>query len=237
MSAQDTVRDVGQDARPGVELRRVVPRLLAGAAACWLVLFGVGYLLSHPLADSAFERWDGSVDRTLARHRTHTLDLASHWATTAAETTTVIGLGLIAVVVLRVRLARWREGVFLMVALVGEVTIFVLTTLVVDRPRPNVPRLDEAPPTSSFPLGHTTASVTLYFGLALIALAVARQAWVRALFVAIGVLMPILVAASRLYRGMHYPTDVASGALLGLCWLLLVRSQLLPARRAARLAS
>src|SRR3712207_7042639 len=100
-------------------------------------------------------------------------DIGGDWSSDVCssdlETITVIAIGLVAFVLLRVRLTRWREPVYLAVTLIGEVTIFVSTTLLVDRARPPVRHLDSAPPTSSFPSGHTAASVALYGGLAVLA--------------------------------------------------------------------
>jgi membrane-associated phospholipid phosphatase len=116
---------------------------------------------------------------------------------------------------------RWREPLFVVAVVVGEVAIFVTTTLVVHRPRPNVVRLDRAPPTSSFPSGHTAASIALYGAVAtLIIFFGARAAW-RRLGLAVAILIPLIVACSRVYRGMHYPTDVLGGAALGFTWLRL----------------
>jgi undecaprenyl-diphosphatase len=151
--------------------------------------------------------------------------------TYGAETETVIAIGLVFFVVLRWRLGRWLESMFLAVSLIGEVTIFVSTTLLVERHRPAVPRLDAAPPTSSFPSGHTAASVTLYGGLALIAWRAARASWLRAVATALAVLMPVGVGLSRLYRGMHNPTDVLAGALFACCWLAVTGTLLLRADR------
>src|SRR3712207_694125 len=139
-------------------------------------------------------------------------DIGGDWSSDVCssdlETITVIAIGLVAFVLLRVRLTRWREPVYLAVTVVGEVTIFVSTTLLVDRARPPVRHLDSAPPTSSFPSGHTAASVALYGGLAVLAWRLGAAAWLRMLATVLAVLVPILVAASRMYRGMHYPTDV-----------------------------
>ena len=73
--------------------------------------------------------------------------------------------------------------------------------------------LDEAPPTSSFPSGHTGAALALYAALAVVVLRWARRRWVRVLAVTLLLGVPLLVGLSRLYRGMHHPTDLL-GSLL-----------------------
>jgi membrane-associated phospholipid phosphatase len=199
--------------------RYALIRLVASAVVVWALLGGIGYLLTRPFRGTAFERWDESVVRFFADHRAAPWDTVTHWMTFWAETYTVIAIGLVFFVGMRVRLRRWRESVFLLVAVLGEVTIFVCSTLVINRSRPPVPHLDDAPPTSSFPSGHTAAAVTLYGALALIALFSSRRPWLRALAVTVAVAVPISVGLARLYRGMHYPTDVLAGALLGMLWL------------------
>jgi membrane-associated phospholipid phosphatase len=54
----------------------------------------------------------------------------------------------------------------------------------------------------------------------------ARRGW-RILAIAIAVLVPVAVALSRLYRGMHYPTDVLGGLILGVSWLFFTSRVLL----------
>jgi undecaprenyl-diphosphatase len=108
------------------------------------------------------------------------------------------------------------------VAIVGELLIFLAITALVHRARPAVPQLDQAPPTSSFPSGHTGAAVALYGCLAVILLASARPRWVAASLALLGFAIPIIVAASRVYRGMHYLTDVLAGVLASAIWLTVV---------------
>lgn len=207
--------------------------LIAAAVVLWLVLVAVGHLLGHQWSHSALVRWDASVDRHLAADRQRDWNTATHVTTYLAETMTVIAVGLVAFVLLRVRLKRWREPLFLAVTVIGEVTIFVSTTLLVDRARPPVRHLDSAPPTSSFPSGHTAASVALYGGLAVLAWRLGAAAWLRTVATGLAVLVPVLVAVSRMYRGMHYPTDVTAGALLACCWLAVTSTVLLGRRRAS----
>src|SRR4030095_14164712 len=106
------------------------------------------------------------------------------------------------------------------VGLVVEAPAGVTTAFLGDRQRPGVRQLDAVPPTSSFPSGHTAASIVLYVGLALIVTSLVRHWFVRALVWSFAVVLPVAVALSRLYRGMHHPTDViarAIGAGRGVC--------------------
>ena len=152
------------------------------AVLIWLLFVGVGYLLGAPAAGQRPGAL-GRLDRPVARRapRANPGTPLTQVATYGAETITVIAIGLVAFVLLRWRLGRWRESIFLAVSVIGEVRIFVCITLMVDRHRPSVPRLDSAPPTSSFPSGHTAASVALYGSLAIIAWRLARAGWLRTL--------------------------------------------------------
>ena len=219
-----------EDRRQDTGWRATALWLLAAAVLLWLVLVLIGHLLGDQWRNSALVRWDVSVNKDLEANRSHPWNVTTHLMTFLAETMTVIAIGLLAFVTLRLRLKRWREPLFLAVAVIGEVTIFVSTTLLVDRARPPVRHLDSAPPTSSFPSGHTAASVALYGGLAVLAWRLGAAMWLRTLALGLAVLVPVLVALSRLYRGKHYPTDVAGGLLLACCWLA-VTSALVLGRR------
>lgn len=114
-----------------------------------------------------------------------------------------------------------------MLCVVAQALIFGITTLLIDRKRPAVPHLDESPPTSSFPSGHTAASTAFYAGTALVIAWHTRHVWLKWVIGIVGLLIPIVVATSRMYRGMHYPTDTGTSFLLGLS-LLSVAATLIP---------
>ena len=178
-------------------------------------MIGLGLILTKVVFDGT-SGWDVEVNRWFADRRTATWNDLTSYGSHVAETITVIGVA--AVVVLVLGLFRyWREIGFLVIALVLEVTVFLTTTLFVDRARPPVVRLDDAPPTSSFPSGHTAAAVVLYVGLALIVTARVRNPRARDRVDRRDRRAAVRRDVSRLYRGMHFPTDVASGALLGVC--------------------
>lgn len=190
--------------------------LVLGAGAILALLVGIGWLVTGPLAHTWPLSAEDGVNRALARHRNPALNGVSGFFFTMADTPAALALSAVAVVAIRVLTHRWPEALFVAVALVAEVSVFLLTTVVVDRARPAVPHLDVAPPTSSFPSGHTAAATALYAAVAVVA-------WRRGASWPVWLLMavPCAVGFSRLYRGMHHPSDVVAGAMLGaLCVLL-----------------
>ena len=211
--------------RPGLPERLAQPfrrPFIAGATVgvtgyviMTLLLVTLGLLLVNVFLDGAVGRWDESVNRWFVQQRTPTLDDLTVWGSRLGDTFTVIGIAAVAVVMLAIG-RLWARIAFLVGALLIELTTFVTTAFLVERPRPAVRQLDAVPPTSSFPSGHTAASIVLYLGLALIVTSLVRNILVRVVVWCVAIGVPIAVALSRLYRGMHHPIDVLSGALMGL---------------------
>jgi undecaprenyl-diphosphatase len=213
---------------PPLDRRDVAVRLVGGGLVLALALALIGWAIVKLATPSALTRWEDSVNQWFYAARTPTLDTVSHIGSYLADTITCIVLLVVVTVVLRLWLGRWRESWTLFAAIVGELLVFLVVTAVVNRPRPDVPLLDVAPPTSSFPSGHTAAAVAFYGCLAVIVLRQLRPRWFAVAIATLLCLVPLVVGISRLYRGMHHPTDVVFGALGGGLWLALVLSTLIP---------
>jgi undecaprenyl-diphosphatase len=210
---------------------------IAGWAVLSVLLVGIGLLLTDVLvassvADGRLGTWDADVNRWLADHRTSLFDTLTAWGSRLADTFTIIvGTAVLALLFLVRR--WWQEALFIVLSPTIEVTVFLVTTFLVDRDRPPVERLDAAPPTSSFPSGHVAAAVAFYVALALIIDNRTRSALLQGLSWLLAVLAPASVLVSRLYRGMHFPPDVLFGVLGGLACLTVA---LLAVRAATRVA-
>jgi membrane-associated phospholipid phosphatase len=207
---------------PHPQVRRVLTALSA-AVVIAAVAIGVGSQL--PDATGA----DDQISQWFAMHRSPGWNTVSAFFSQMASTMVVVGIALVVVVIELVR--RHRDGVWLMiVAMTGEVTMFLAITALVDRPRPSVEHLDSAPPTSSFPSGHTFATFVLWTAIAVIATVHMWPLVLRVLTRVLAVVMPAAVALSRVYRGMHHPTDVTASVILGVVWMTVVVFLFTPAR-------
>jgi len=185
-------------------------------------MVGLGYLVTEVLPSTAIGKWDAEVPRRLVEYRQQDGVSESKLITSLSETPTIVALTALAAAVFRWKFGRWRESLVVIYAVVGESGIFMATTLLIDRPRPNVPKLDAAPPTSSFPSGHTAAAVCFYGAIAAIIIWHTRHRWIKVVAVVVCAAVPLTIGGSRVYRGMHYPTDVLVGGLLGAIWLTVV---------------
>ena len=180
-------------------------------SAAW---FAVGWLLTHPLKDSWIVHTDQSVSEWFVKQRTPGLNSLSFVGSMLSDTVVKIVVTAIVAIVMLIVWKRWLEPLMVTVTLILEALCFITITTLVNRPRPDVPHLDTSPVGSSFPSGHTGAAVS-YTAIVVVIFWHTRRRWVRALAAAFAVILPVCVALSRLYRGMHFLTDVVFGALLG----------------------
>jgi undecaprenyl-diphosphatase len=211
----------------GEIVRRLADRLTV-AAAIWL---------AAGLAISAFVIWafaelaDGVVEGESRRFdRAALLWVHTHspeWLEGPMRLVTALGyywvvLPLLAAAVLAFYLKGWRLSATLL--LVSTVGGFLLTTFlkgVFERARPELFDSGYTASFYSFPSGHAALAVGFYGTLTLI-LAYRLRGFARWAVAGVGVLLVLLIGYSRLYLGVHYPTDVLAGYLAAPLWLIFV---------------
>jgi len=178
------------------------------------VVAGIGLLVVHELG--GVRSFDDRVARWFARHRTDTWDHVTWVGSFIADANVKIPATAILCVLFLWRWRRWTEPALLAGALVLEVGIFTISSFIVDRPRPPIPHLDPIPPTGAFPSGHSAAAVAFYGAIAIIVCWHTRNRIARTLAIGAAFVVPLVVATSRMYRGMHHLSDVVVGLVIGL---------------------
>jgi undecaprenyl-diphosphatase len=140
---------------------------------------------------------------------------------TALGSATVLGLAVFAVALFLLLEGAWRSALFVLVASSGGWVMNSLLKEAFGRPRPDiVPHLREVM-TLSFPSGHALTSAVVYLTLGALLMRIAKRPLMKFYCMSVAMLATALVGASRVYLGVHYPTDVLAGWLLGLSWALL----------------
>jgi undecaprenyl-diphosphatase len=214
----EAARDVRPAPRTDPAPSSVWWRTSAGVVVAWVLTFGAVLTIGRAVENTTNVLGDQAVPRWFAEHRTPTLDRLSEAASLIGATPTVIGMAVVLIVAILATVRMWRPALFLAVTMAGEVLVFLAVVAIVDRPRPDVPRLDGQLPTSSYPSGHLAATLCLYVSVAILVLMSTRRWW-RWLVVAAAVLAPLAVAWGRLYRGMHHPTDLLGSVVLAAVWI------------------
>ncbi len=167
-------------------------------------------------------------DRTLLlwmyRRRTPPLNELGEWLAHLGSPPVIVGIGLAGTLAgaiwRKVRGAAWT----LPIAIFGSGVIIQTVKLIVQRPRPAAvphgfqPLLHETG--YSFPSGHSLIAMTVYGLLGYFALGLFRRRWARLCVRVLTVLVVFAIGASRVYVGVHYPTDVLAGWTAGVPWLV-----------------
>src|SRR5450759_2217537 len=201
-------RHTGPDRRTAI--RGLILRALVPGLVLWLAIAGFGELLTGPL--KGWNRSESDLNRSLQDIRDRTWDSVTALWSEVGNTEIIIGVCIVAVVVLWWRTRRWWFAVIPAIAISLQATIFVTVSTVIGRARPDVPHLDPAPPTSSYPSGHVGASVALYSSLAIMATTI-KRAWLRRTVIGVCSVIPVLVTYARMYRGMQHLRDVVVRAI------------------------
>lgn len=193
--------------------------LAAGLAVSAFVVWAFAELVDG-VTEGESRRFDRAVLLWINTHSPEWLDGPMRLVTALGYYQVVIPL--LAVTVLAFYLAGWRlSATLLLVSTAGGSLLTTVLKAVFGRARPELFDSGYAASFYSFPSGHATVAVGFYGALTLI-LAYRLHGYARWAVAAFGVLLMLLIGFSRLYLGVHYPTDVLAGFLAAPLWLVFV---------------
>lgn len=208
-------RKVGEHVRG---FHAAVGALLVAALAVIAVCVTFFAALADEVMEGGTQAFD---DRVLLWMNAH----ASPWLTGLALDVTALGAGtvvwlvvMVASVYLWVSRHRWSAAL-LWVSILGSGLINATMKLLFERPRPHLfPWRVPYAGLSSFPSGHSMTSMVCYATLAYLIARLEPNAFLRRFTFALAGVMIVAIGLSRMYLGVHYPTDVLAGFMMGLAW-------------------
>lgn len=199
-----------------------------GKALYGTALVGLGILLFLTIArqvgagnTSEFDDW---ALMTLRNPDDLSDPVGPHWFETMARDATALGgvgfltlLTLLVIIYLMLR-RRYRLAWFVAAAIGLGITFSTLLKSLYDRPRPALVPHETLVASSSFPSGHSMMSAVCFLTLGAILASMRSERALKAFFLGVAVFLVVSVGLSRIYLGVHYPTDVLAGWIAGAVW-------------------
>src|SRR3954447_13080031 len=204
---------------------------------CLVSLFGWGFV---KLAGEVVEGDTTKLDRAILLALRNPNDLSDPigpvWFEEAARDVTGLGghavLGLVALAAIAYLLLARKRGAALLVivAIGGGMLLSSLLKLGFERPRPDLVPHGVRVYTASFPSGHAMLSAVTYLTLGALLARVEQNRRIKAFLLGLAITLTVLIGLSRIYLGVHWPSDVLGGwcggaAWASLCWFIALQLQ------------
>lgn len=116
---------------------------------------------------------------------------------------------------------RYKEALVLVTAVVGAYLLSYFFKGLFDRPRPEFVPIGDYAYTASFPSGHALLSAATYLTMGTIIAQIMPRNRLKAFVLLIAFFVMTIVGFSRMYLGVHYPTDVLAGWAIGTVWAMI----------------
>jgi undecaprenyl-diphosphatase len=190
--------------------------LLAGILVATVGAAAFAWVASHVRRGST-QAFDVAVLQWIGAHRGPFTDRAM-------LEITFLGTGLVVLVIVGVAalflyLTQHKYSATLLLAsTAGGIVLNNVLKHGFSRPRPTIVESLAQTMTSSLPSGHAMSAAVVYGTVAYLAARLQKRRWARVATLLVAAVLIALICLSRLYLGVHYPSDVFAGVLVGLAW-------------------
>lgn len=197
--------------------------VVAGLLAALAIGF---YALSRAVARGATEDFDRRAVIAMREPSDLSNPIGPRWVEELGRDFTALGgAAVVGLLTLSVTAFFWlssmhRAAVYVAVACLGALVISTGLKQLFERPRPNLVPHGSHVYTSSFPSGHSAMAAAVYLTLGLVASQFVARRRLKVLLVGVAMSVTAAVGVSRVYLGVHWPSDVLAGWAVGLSWAL-----------------
>jgi len=173
--------------------------------------------LAERVMSGGTQAFDESILRWMSAHHSKALTSTMLEITTLGTGTVLLMIVCVAALFLTLTKHKY-SALLLLVATGGVLLLDMVLKLQFNRPRPHVFIWGTQAFGSSFPSGHAMGATVTYSTVAYLAARLHRRSWARWLTMLMALVVIFLIGVSRMYLGVHYPSDVLAGAIMGLAW-------------------
>ncbi len=180
----------------------------------------VGFiLLTTSMSHNELKTFDQEVVADVIQYRGNTLTVIMKFVTTIGD---IFGyLFLVAIMGLFFYLRkRWRTALEVTLVLVLASGLNIVLKEVISRPRPIINRIVYAD-FYSFPSGHAMSAIVFYGFISYLSIILIKKGWLKTVIIMGCAFMVMIIGISRIYLGVHFPSDILAGYLAGSSWLML----------------
>ncbi|HJQ19912.1 MAG TPA: phosphatase PAP2 family protein [Gemmatimonadaceae bacterium] len=190
--------------------------LVAGALVAIFGTYAFAKFAGHVRSGST-QAFDDTVLRWFAAHRSQTLDAAMLEITFLGTGTVVMMM--VAITGMFLWLTRHKySALLLLISTFGGILLNNLLKQGFLRPRPQIVAWGTNAMSWSFPSGHAMSAAVVYGTVAYLAARLQQRRVTRLLTLMLAAVIILLISISRLYLGVHYPSDVIAGLIIGTAW-------------------
>jgi undecaprenyl-diphosphatase len=200
--------------------------VLAGVLLLLVCLFAA-FKLAGEVVEGDTQTFDERVLRSLRDPNDPGTAIGPRWLRIAALDLTALGSGIVlglavtAITGFLLLQGMTRTALFILASSVGGWILNNGLKGLFGRARPDVvPHLSEVA-SLSFPSGHAMTSAAVYLTLGVLLMRLAERPITKFYCLGVAVLATLLIGSTRVYLGVHYPTDVLAGWLIGFAWALM----------------
>lgn len=203
-----------------MKLKNYIP---LGVLAALLGGFGI---VADEVSEGETLGFDNAVLLALRVPGDPSTPIGPSWLPEAARDITALGsfsvltILVVGVVAFLALVGKRGTAIFLTVSVLGGTTVSTVLKALFDRPRPELTGVAKVF-TASFPSGHATISAVVYLTLGAILAEISVSRKLTTFFYSAAAFLTVLVGLSRIYLGVHFPTDVVAGWSIGSAWALL----------------
>jgi undecaprenyl-diphosphatase len=190
-----------------------------------VLLFVFGFI-AQDVAARKPSGFDSYVILALRKSGKQPVPIGPPWLQEAARDVTSLG-SIIVLLIITFAVAGFlfltrKPGIawLMLIAVLGGLVLNNLLKFVIARPRPDFINRAARVFTTSFPSGHATLSAITYLTIAALLARAYPSFTVSLYFMALAALLTVLIGLSRIYLGVHFPTDILAGWCIGAAWAL-----------------